>query len=994
MAQENPYAKYRNQSQPVPIAQIKPIIAAPRDPYEADREARAQAGEQRAQTAEQRAQADQALQERKFQMEQAKFQAETTGIGGKPTEAQQKASTLVTRIAGGFQDIENVLSKSPEAQAPGIVETMRGGLSPVGIMAPVTRKIAGEERRMVYDAQLDVLDALLTLGTGAAYSPQQLEAQMGAYFPQYGDTQKEADAKNNRMRRMIEAAKVNAGPLAPKLDELLVKFQLPSDAGQQAAGPSITVTPEQSIQAFGQLTYDDKGQLVGDGYTGEAFDAAGNSLGLIGSVSEEALQQPAPSFYEGAINAVTGGDQSTATTERLPDWVEMPGINDLLSSAAWKTGLGTVFGGSPQEIAQIVQSNFPGTQVWQDEKGNYILRSATDGKDYAIKPGFQVSDIPRAVSTIGLGMLGGGGAGATALRTGAREAGIQAGVEGVQSATGGTFNTSDIAAAGVLGAGGQKATDVFLPKVVQGVNAIRRGNIPPDGGVPPAGGMGGGPSGGTAFDLPGGIQLPGGRVSPAPQGAMPPAGAPDQAMGAMADETFTPTTTTFRGGGAEGTPIDLIRATQAAELGIDLMPFQRSRKFQDMQRAHELAKNGEIGLPIRRRLSEQQAAIAQKFDDYIDQTGSNIRGDIVGQGAKITDAMGKMLDRDKARVRTLYSRASKSDEAKTVVPLDQKIRTMIDDEEVDASVIDWLNSQPTGLQTSGVTDAAKQLAVKLGIASLDKETGNLVAKQPTVKALEMWRREINQTSDFNDANLQRQKTVLKRMIDGHTEPYATGLYAEARAARREVGSKYEDVSTIAQLLKTKRNTPERLIASEKVVESLLKGGTSVANVKALRNLITGEGGDPQAWKEVQGATLEYLRKKAFGVDPQVEGLTGKGVQIDEFGNRTMAVKQFENAVNSLDEAGKLDVLLGFEKANAVRNLAGAANAMFTAPPGSVNFSNTSSAWWNIADMILNATLFQIPLPSGVVSNVVKPLKDFMKDRPLKKEVSRLVGGSE
>jgi len=186
----------------------------------------------------------------------------------KPTEAQQKASTLVTRIAGGFQDIENVLSKSPEAQAPGIVETMRGGLSPVGIMAPVTRKIAGEERRMVYDAQLDVLDALLTLGTGAAYSPQQLEAQMGAYFPQYGDTQKEADAKNNRMRRMIEAAKVNAGPLAPNLDELLVKFQLPSEAGQQGAGPSITVTPEQSIQAFGQLTYDDKGQLVGDGYTG------------------------------------------------------------------------------------------------------------------------------------------------------------------------------------------------------------------------------------------------------------------------------------------------------------------------------------------------------------------------------------------------------------------------------------------------------------------------------------------------------------------------------------------------------------------------------------------------------------------------------------------------------------------------------------------------------------------------------------------------------
>lgn len=423
------------------------------------------------------------------------------------------------------------------------------------------------------------------------------------------------------------------------------------------------------------------------------------------------------------------------------------------------------------------------------------------------------------------------------------------------------------------------------------------------------------------------------------------------------------------------------------------MPFQKTRNFQDMQRAHELAKNGEIGLPIRKRLSEQQAAIAQKFDDYIESTGSNIREDIVGQGAKITDAMGKMLDRDKAKVRTLYTRAGKSDEAKTVVPLSQTIKSVVDEEEVETTVIDWLNSQPTGLQTSGVTDAAKQLAVKLDIASLNKETGNLVAKQPTIKQMEMWRREINQTSDFNDSNLQRQKTALKRMIDAHTEPYATGLYAEARAARRDVSRKYEDVSTIAQLLKTRKNTPERLIASEKVVESILKGGTSVANVKALRDLIKGEGGDPQAWKEVQGATLEYLRKKAFGSGSQTEGLSGKGVQIDEFGNRTMAVKQFENAVNSLDESGKLDVLLGFEKANAVRNLAGAANAMFTAPPGSVNFSNTSSALWNAADMLLNATLFQLPLPAGVLSNAVKPLKDFVKDRPLKKEVRRLVGGS-
>ena len=63
MAQENPYAKYQGQSQPVPIAQIKPILSAPRDPFEAEKEARAQDAAQR---------------------EQARFEKEMAG-GGKTT---------------------------------------------------------------------------------------------------------------------------------------------------------------------------------------------------------------------------------------------------------------------------------------------------------------------------------------------------------------------------------------------------------------------------------------------------------------------------------------------------------------------------------------------------------------------------------------------------------------------------------------------------------------------------------------------------------------------------------------------------------------------------------------------------------------------------------------------------------------------------------------------------------------------------------------------
>jgi hypothetical protein len=460
-----------------------------------------------------------------------------------------------------------------------------------------------------------------------------------------------------------------------------------------------------------------------------------------------------------------------------------------------------------------------------------------------------------------------------------------------------------------------------------------------------------------------------GGAGGAGDGGMTPPGGPMGASGGRASVS------------AAATPDDLIRASKAAELGIDLMPFQASRSFKDMQRAHELSKNGEIGGPLRERFGRQQAAIMQKFDDFIEGTGSEVRENLAGQGAKLTTALEKMAANDKARVRTLYKQAEKSADANTPVPLNEPVGVTIGGDDVDTTLIEWLNSQPTGLTTSGITDSAKQLAARLGIAKIDPDTRDLVPAKATVKGMETLRREVSQIADGGDPNLIRQKVILKNLIDGHTEPHATGAYVKARNARRDVAVKYEEVSTIAQLLGTKRNTPERLIAAENVMERLIKGGTSVANIKALRKLVAGEGGDPQAWKEVQGATLEYLRGKAYGA----------GNNVDEFGNPVIQVASFRNAVADLDKSGKLDELLGFEKANAVRVMADTAQDMFTAPAGSINFSNTNSMWWNIADMLLNGAIFQIPLPAGVASNVLAPLKRAMKEAPLKKEVKQLIG---
>lgn len=145
----------------------------------------------------------------------------------------------------------------------------------------------------------------------------------------------------------------------------------------------------------------------------------------------------------------TGNDRKTAETEALPDYAGMPELNDLTSMAGWKTGLGTLLS-NPEETAKVIKANYPNVEVKQDQKGNYLLKSSADNNWYAIKPGFQISDIPRAIG--GVAAFTPAGRATSILGAGAAGAATQAAIEGSQAAAGGEFNPSEVVTAGVLGA--------------------------------------------------------------------------------------------------------------------------------------------------------------------------------------------------------------------------------------------------------------------------------------------------------------------------------------------------------------------------------------------------------------------------------------------------------------------------------------------------------------------------------------------------------------
>lgn len=147
--------------------------------------------------------------------------------GTSATEGERKAATLLKRLEGSQAQLNAALQENPDAAKPGILQN---GLRAMGADA-LSNKVTGAERQRIEAAQIDMLDAALTLGTGAAYTKEQLEGYRKSYFPQLGDAPATIKDKEARLKNVIEAAKIAAGRAAPKapasspnIDDLLKKY--------------------------------------------------------------------------------------------------------------------------------------------------------------------------------------------------------------------------------------------------------------------------------------------------------------------------------------------------------------------------------------------------------------------------------------------------------------------------------------------------------------------------------------------------------------------------------------------------------------------------------------------------------------------------------------------------------------------------------------------------------------------------------------------------
>lgn len=472
MPQKNPFDQFDSMAQPVPVQQIAPLQPILTDPNKA----------REAQLREEEAMRDQTRTDIQVRGEQV--QAEERQLSRFDTYRKEFLADPTVRQ---FKEVENATKQivelaqrkddRPGATDIALIISFMKALDP-GSVVRETEFATAENAGGVPET---IRNAYNKLVSGGRLTPEIKREFASTATSIYNARRGGYNTFAETYRGLVQEAGGDPDKQGIRLAEP-IEFQAtsplatPNQTRTAAEGESFLTTEQQQLLARFTQAYDAGASLeelrsIAPGLpfaTQEELDAARRS-GRRPTITPMGRDPRADmGVLEGAVETVTGSQRSTPEVEALPDAMSMPELNSA-SGQSFLAGLGTMVTG-PQETVQVIQAQFPGVQVRQDEKGNFILRSSMDGQEYAIKPGFRVSDIPRAIGSV----LAFTPAGRATTAGGAMVSGglTQVGIEATQAATGGQFNAEEVLLAGAGNVAGQQLGRV--------VNAVR-GPTPPTG---------------------------------------------------------------------------------------------------------------------------------------------------------------------------------------------------------------------------------------------------------------------------------------------------------------------------------------------------------------------------------------------------------------------------------------------------------------------------------------------------------------------------------
>lgn len=411
--------------------------------------------------------------------------------------------------------------------------------------------------------------------------------------------------------------------------------------------------------------------------------------------------------------------------------------------------------------------------------------------------------------------------------------------------------------------------------------------------------------------------------------------------------------------GAAGADIEVARRERAAALPvpISLSKGQASRSFADQQFERETAKSAETGAPLREHFAEQNERLARNFDAFVDETGAE-QASRRGVGEAVESALRQKMDSRREEIRRAYDAAREAGDMAEPVKTD--------------GLVAYLNETGPESINAPVLQTVREKLVQLGGAMRDGE-GGLKGGEIPLNDLEEIRKMINRVSDSSPTNMTFGREIKER-IDRLTTDAGGDLYREARRLRTNFAREFNDRAVINDLVRNKRGSADRAVALEDVFErAILRRGLD--DVRHLRRVLqtAGDGGQ-QAWRELQGQAMRHIQEQAL-----------RGTQRDQRGNVVVSHAGLERAIRELDADGRLDFIFGKKGAEQLRDLRDISADVLTAPPGSVNTSNTSSAILNAIDTLVTFSASGLPVPAFAL---LRKALSVAKERGMRKRITQ------
>jgi hypothetical protein len=220
------------------------------------------------------------------------------------------------------------------------------------------------------------------------------------------------------------------------------------------------------------------------------------------------------------------------------------------------------------------------------------------------------------------------------------------------------------------------------------------------------------------------------------------------------------------------------------------------------------------------------------------------------------------------------------------------------------------------------------------------------------------------------------------LINQITEGQGGKLYKEARALRTKYGREFENIGYVDKLLRTKPGTTDRAVGFEDVFDHAILNGTR-DDVAAIGRTLKKAGPEgQQAWKELQGQTIQYIKDQVT-----------KNVDKDAFDNPVVSPAKFKALVTTLDQDGKLDYLFGKKGAQEIKDLLDYTMTVNNPLKGATNYSNTASSNPNVIftalDKVNQTPLGRIP----GIGSVSKFIVEKGKESALKKKIEESINYS-